>query len=234
MGGKAEWMAVPSVEMPPPPQLPPLDIHHPGSFSAAFHDIQPAQSPPQALRKSLSVDSLVAATPRPQKEPPSPPARGFVAGLASAFRRESSTDLRSPRNRGASVSSVRDKQPQAEPDADRHPLPDRDHRFRRPSLRGSDHSKPTVRGGELPLPARTPTSPNDLPTTGIFSDPTDPAQNQPLRRSSSTTARSGRSRSISNSAQSQQPPQRMTINTQFPSVCKPYIAPLVLCKSNFS
>lgn len=214
------------------PQLPPLDIQRTlgdsaqpfaDAFDAVFHDVQLSQSPPRALRKSLSVDSLAVSPPRTHKELPHPPSRGFVAGLASAFRRESNSDLRSTRNRGASVSSIREKQPQVESDVDRHPLPDRDHRFRRPSLRGADHAKPTVRGGELPLPARTSTSAHDPVTpTNIPPDQAVPAQNPTSRRIVNAPANSGRTRSMSNGTQSQQPHKRMAVNTQFSTVCEFY------------
>lgn len=246
------------VSLPHLPRLPPIDLQNnpaasdalfPDSFPSAFHPNQPSSptsqprqslSPPLSLRKSISVDSFVTSpsfpSPRLQRDPHQIPSRGFVAGLTSAFRRDSTTDLRSGRNRGASVSSVRD-QHQPDSDLDHHPLPDRDQRFRLPSVKGPDPSRLPVRAGELPLPARTSSSINDFSTplspTSSSSDhmnmnymnypshppPHHPPPPPPPRRVTNVPINTGRARSVSiGTQQSQPPPKRMIINTQLSSV----------------
>ncbi|KAF9453797.1 ras GEF [Macrolepiota fuliginosa MF-IS2] len=226
------------------PQLPPLDLqngsgnsgeHFADSLSSAFQAIRPtlhspqSLSPPPALRKSISVDSFVTSPsfsiPRQQRDPQPPAPRGFVAGLTSAFRRDSATDLRSTRNRGASVSSVREQQHQTDPDVDRYPLPDREQRFRLSSLKGPDPSRHLVRGGELPLPARTTSIANEpstpLSSTSTSSEHVSITQPHLHRRSVNVLSNSGRTRSVSIGAQSQHPTKRMAINTQFSNVHPP-------------
>lgn len=246
----SETMANP-LSLPQLPQLPPLDLQNTAgdsnmpfadSLSSAFQAINPNLPPssqprqslsPPPLRKSISVDSFVTppslSSPRQHRDTQPPASRGFVAGLTSAFRRESAADLRSSRNRGASVSSVREQQQQADPDVDRHPLPDREQRFRLSSLKGPDPSRLPVRGGELPLPARTPSSANEI---SVPLSPTSPPSehmghashasptHQPVpRRLINTPSNPGRTRSVSIGAQSNPPPKRMVVNTQFSNVC---------------
>ncbi|KAF5355854.1 hypothetical protein D9756_003782 [Leucocoprinus leucothites] len=213
------------------PKLPPLDLPVPvdrpaGPFPEPFsptlqfrHPASPRQppsrqslSPPPPLRKSISVDSFVTSpTPRPPREPQPPAARGFVAGLTSPFRRESVVDLRSGRNRGASVSSVREQQ-QRDSDADRQP--------RLPSLKGSDQPRLPVRGGELPLPSRTTPSATDS-TISLSAISTDQFHQPVPRRTVTSIVDSGRARSMSNGAQSQPQNRRILINTQVPSIPPP-------------
>lgn len=227
--------------LPHPPQLPPLDLQNTSEdTSAAFtdqfstenpaHNLPSSLSPPPTLRKSISVDSFVSppafSSPR-QRDVQPPPQRSFVAGLANAFRRESSSDLRSSRNRGTSVSSVRDQHQPLDPDPDRQPPADKEQRFRLPSLKGSESSRLAlpVRGGELPLPARTPASANDSAvhpsSVSALADGTN-TQNS-SKRISNAPSNSGRSRSISIGAPTPTAARRIVINTQITNIPTPLV-----------
>ncbi|KAJ8084022.1 hypothetical protein PM082_002789 [Marasmius tenuissimus] len=129
------------------------------------------------LRKSVSVDSFVhfpreihsnVAT-RPNRgntgsalEPP----RGLISGLRKGFDNHLAA---SARGRGGSVSSVKDGYQSSvagDSDVERSDmLIGSTDRFKRSSLKGQDSSKSFIRGGELPLPSRTPT----LSTTSSMS-----------------------------------------------------------------
>jgi hypothetical protein len=219
--------------LPQLPQLPPLDLHDAaggahGPFADPFSMPFPPNSPrpslsPPPLRKSISVDSFATTpgftSPHKQPEPQPSSSRGFVAGLTSAFRRDSVADLRSSRNRGASVSSVRDQHHPRDSDLDRQPFPDRDQRFRLPSLKGAEPPRLAVRGGELPLPARTaPSTSESSAPAPLSSSSEQPPYGSPQpavpRRSVASAINSGRARSMSNGAQSQPQPKKIVINTQ--------------------
>lgn len=129
-------------------------------------------APPQNLRKSLSVDSFVklgrdahtSAGPRPNRgdtgsalDPP----RGFVFDMSTGLKKERQQHAQAERGRGASISSTGGDNDSAyivDSDAERSdPLSSPVERYRHASLKGQEHPRPSVRGGELPLPSRTPT-----------------------------------------------------------------------------
>lgn len=126
--------------LPQLPSLPPLDLDTaPGAgrpFAIVSADHASLNSP---LRKSISVDSFAASpAPRPSRDPQSSNTRGFVAGITSAFRRDSVLDLRS-RNRGASVGEQHHR--------------DQEHRFRLPSFKASDRRAELAASQEQPAAA---------------------------------------------------------------------------------
>lgn len=126
--------------LPQLPPLPPLDLNAaPGAgrpFAIVPADQASTNSP---LRKSISVDSFAASpAPRSPRDLQSSNTRGFVAGITSAFRRDSVLDLRS-RNRGASVGEQHHR--------------DQEHRFRLPSFKASDRRAELPVSQEQPAPA---------------------------------------------------------------------------------
>jgi len=123
--------------LPQLPSLPPLDLSAAPGAGRPFAIVPPDQASLNSpLRKSISVDSFAASpAPRSPRDPQSSNTRGFVAGITSAFRRDSVLDLRS-RNRGASVGEQHHR--------------DQEHRFRLPSFKASD------RRAELPASQEQP------------------------------------------------------------------------------
>ncbi|KAF8640382.1 hypothetical protein AX17_000052 [Amanita inopinata Kibby_2008] len=146
------------------------------------HPLFPPQSlaPATSLRKSVSVDSFaqygrespVLSGPRPTRgntssalEPP----RTLVYGISSSLKKEREQQHQTTRNRRTSGNSIRNGGETSHPhdsdiersDALGSPV----ERYRRTSLKPQDHAKPILRGGELPLPSRTPT----LSTTSSLS-----------------------------------------------------------------
>ncbi|KAL0571812.1 hypothetical protein V5O48_010142 [Marasmius crinis-equi] len=123
------------------------------------------------LRKSVSVDSFVhypqlhsGVATRPNRgntgsalEPP----RGLISGLRKGLDNQLAA---SARGRGGSVSSVKDGYQSSvagDSDVERSDIL----RYKRSSLKGQDSTRSFIRGGELPLPSRTPT----LSTTSSMS-----------------------------------------------------------------
>nr|KAG5648008.1 hypothetical protein DXG03_007042 [Asterophora parasitica] len=132
-------------------------------------------APPQSLRKSLSVDSFVnfgrnsrpAASSRPSRNGTGSPldtprTSVFKVSPALALERE---QFMYGRNRASSVSSTTNgDEATVDSDVERSdPLNSHVERYRHASLK--DQSRPPIRGGELPLPSRTPT----LSTTSSIS-----------------------------------------------------------------
>jgi len=123
--------------LPQLPSLPPLDLDAASGAGRPFAVVSADQASLNSpLRKSISVDSFAASpAPRSSRDPQSSNTRNFVAGITSAFRRDSVLDLRS-RNRGASVGEQHHR--------------DQEHRFRLPSFKASD------RRAELPASQEQP------------------------------------------------------------------------------
>ncbi|CAA7265781.1 unnamed protein product [Cyclocybe aegerita] len=122
-------------------------------------------APPQNLRKSISVDSFAQYGrdgSRSIRGYPNSPSEQPQAPLHATQAESQVRPDRQPwvgRNRGESLSSVhRDHGPSPlDSDVDRYDplnLPALE-RFRRASLKNQDTSKPSIRGGDLPLPARS-------------------------------------------------------------------------------
>ena len=121
---------------------------------------------PQSLRKSVSVDSFAQYTgdecSSGSGDPSAGPSRNLVYGIPFEAQAESSLPAWSSRLRGQSLSSIqRDYEPPFRPDfdVDRYdPLSlSRVERFRRQSLKSPEVPIPSVRAGDLTLPARTTT-----------------------------------------------------------------------------
>ncbi|RDB28973.1 Ras guanine nucleotide exchange factor P [Hypsizygus marmoreus] len=145
----------------------------------ATSSLAPLQT--QNLRKSISVDSFVqfgrdvytSSGPRPNRgntgsalDPP----RNLVFGVSTTLQAERE-QFRSGRNRGSSVSSTRDgDESVVDSDVERSdPLNSPVDRYRHTSLKTQDQSRPFVRGGELPLPSRTPTLSSTSSMSSILS-----------------------------------------------------------------
>ncbi|KAK2461898.1 hypothetical protein APHAL10511_006361 [Amanita phalloides] len=136
------------------------------SLSAA-HDKTQSLVPAPNLRKSVSVDSLaqynrespVSSGPRPNRgdtgsalEPP----RNIVNGHSSSEKKEWEEQLQTIRTQGENNRS----------DALGSPV----ERYRHTSLKPQDLAKPVLRGGELPLPSRTPTLSTASSLSSVVSD----------------------------------------------------------------
>ncbi|KAF8078601.1 ras guanine nucleotide exchange factor domain-containing protein [Lyophyllum atratum] len=122
-------------------------------------------APVQSLRKSLSVDSFVkfgrnvhpdSRSTRLNTGSTLDTPKDLVFGASPALTTERDQFLFG-RQRGSSISSVRDgDESVADSDVERSdPLNSPVERYRHASLK--DQSRPYIRGGELPLPSRTPT-----------------------------------------------------------------------------
>lgn len=115
--------------------------------------------PPSTLRKSVSVDSFVKHDVYPTSAscPSTSTSRPPAASVSSVQRgeREVAIPYISLRSHGESLSDTKQLYDYPESDVERSDAliypPDR-HRY--PSARPVDHIKPSIRGGELPLPAR--------------------------------------------------------------------------------
>jgi hypothetical protein len=153
--------------MPDDPTLPPSDdsdyisfsptLSFAESFSTAYTQfdsnlppVSPPHAPLQNLRKSFSVDSF--AQYHRDKHPtlaPRPTRGNSTSGQSRAFAtptdRKREREFRQPVNEESSVDS----------DVERSdPLNSPNERHRQTSLK--DQPRPLIRGGELPLPSRTP------------------------------------------------------------------------------
>lgn len=124
-------------------------------------------APPQSLRKSLSVDSFAQYAGDDCRSGSSNPSvgssRNLVYGIPFDGQGESSIPAWSSRSRGQSLSSMqRDHEPTFPPDSyvDCYdPLSmSRRERFRRQSLKSPEAPTPSVRAGDLTLPARISTT----------------------------------------------------------------------------
>ncbi|GLB36172.1 putative guanine nucleotide exchange factor for Ras-like small GTPases [Lyophyllum shimeji] len=124
-------------------------------------------APMQGLRKSISVDSfakfgrdvhphIAPHSTRVDTSPTLDTPRNLVFSAPAALTTESDR-LLFGRHRGSSIGSVQDGgDSAADSDVERSdPLSSSVERYRHSSLK--DQSRPHIRGGELPLPSRTPT-----------------------------------------------------------------------------
>lgn len=117
------------------------------SSQSPTQPVSPLNAPLQSLRKSLSVDSFAQYN-RPTLAPR--PSRGnSTSGSSRVFT--TSTDLKREREFRRPV----DEESSVDSDVERSdPLNSPIDRYRHTSLK--DQPRPQIRGGELPLPSRTP------------------------------------------------------------------------------
>ncbi|KAF5374764.1 hypothetical protein D9758_000275 [Tetrapyrgos nigripes] len=206
--------------------------HHPTAIPVHPSPNSPSLQPPQGLRKSVSVDSFVrygrdantSVVNRPSRgqtgsalEPP----KGLTFASSSGPRSDLDSIHQTARARGISVSSVRDGYQSSlagDSDFDRSEIHSPNDRKIQP--------KGFIRGGELPLPSRTPTLSTTSSMSSIMTASTSsstqeaaPVMRSPtsLKRDSTATsvASSGRTRSGSLGVYSTG--KRVYINTQVPS-----------------
>jgi hypothetical protein len=171
---------------------------------------QSSFSPPQALRKSVSVDSFSHYN---QEYWPN---RGQLAGRPGGLSAASASQAQvvNGRLRGESLSSMRSVSGRIfDADGDRYdPLSAAaTERYRR-SLKSHEAAKPLIRGGDLPLPSRSPNS-----MTSATPTPANMPRNLSLKQGSDRPGSSGgrsRSRSIGYNAQSSS--RKLMINTHVP------------------
>lgn len=203
---------------------------------------------PQSLRKSLSVDSFVQYGREPQpivNTRPSrvntgtalDPPRGLVFNVSESLKRERDRRPQVTRDRGASLSSVDNgyqSSRNGDSDIERSDSVTSVDGYRR--VKGQEPSRPSIPGGELPLPSRTPTlstassmtsttststnssnTQEGAPRTGIRAT----ASLQSMARRTTPVDLSGRARSgsLGINPTSIGAPRRMLINTQVAAVC---------------
>lgn len=213
-------------------------------------------APPQNLRKSLSVDSFVnygsgrevqaAIGPRPNRGNTGSainPPRGLVFGVSAGLKKERELTRQAGRTRGESMSSSRDGHESSyteDSDVERSdPMSSPVERYRHASLKGHDQPRPYIRGGELPLPSRTPTLSSTSSMSSIMSASTSSStlediprlqsapslQSLPRQRGpkSNLVITSGRTRSGSLGVYAPSTGKRMLINTQIPGVSDFYL-----------
>ena len=144
----------------------------------------PVQSltPAPSLRKSVSVDSFAQynqkspaiSGPRQNRghtgsalEPP----RNIVYGVSSSLQKEREEQIQA-RNQGANDDSTNGKGSALhDSDVERSDtLGSPVERYRHTSPKPQDHTKPVLRGGELPLPSRTPTLSTTSSLSSVVSD----------------------------------------------------------------
>ena len=132
------------------------------SSQSSTPPVSPLNVPLQSLRKSLSVDSFAQYNRDKRPVLASRPTRGnSTSGLSRAFAK--STDLKREREFRRPV----DEESSVDSDVERSdPL---NSRYRHSSLK--DQPRPLIRGGELPLPSRTP-APTTLSVNSIASTST--------------------------------------------------------------
>lgn len=227
------------------------------SFSTAYTSPSPADSegtasqlplslaPPQGLRKSMSVDSLIphnreVHSPmghQPTRSPPSNPPQDLRLGSTTSSKRGGAYNIYTGRSRGYSIGSTRDSNTgdssALDSDVERsEPLNSSIDRYRHTSLKGHDQSRPPIRGGELPLPSRTPTLSSTSSMNSILSSSTSSStlenaprkqslislQSFPGREPTPSGLISGRMRSGSLGVYTNAG-KRMLVNTQISTVC---------------
>jgi len=188
-------------QLPNIPPLPPLHIPEPTSnalqsptpsfvtantspsrLDSPTH-LTPVVSPPQALRKSLSADSLVSYGLNRTSGPPSNQSRVFGPNSVSTSTYGPSQRQWVGRRCGESAASERDGyQPSSlvDSDAERYePSSPLLERYRHASLKGQGSQRPVIRGGELPLPSRSQT-PSHLLNRGVTApSSSSPRENRP-------------------------------------------------------
>ena len=141
-------------------------------------------TPSPSLRKSISVDSFaqynqkspVLSGPRPNRghtgsalEPP----RNIVYGVSSSLQKEREEQIQATRNQGVNDNSTKDGKGSSLHDSDverSDTLGSPVERYRHTSPKPQDHAKPVLRGGELPLPSRTPTLSTTSSLSSVVSD----------------------------------------------------------------
>ncbi|KAF9459923.1 ras guanine nucleotide exchange factor domain-containing protein [Collybia nuda] len=196
--------------------------------------------PSMALRKSMSVDSIIphnrevhSLSQHPTRSPPSSLPKGHGSRDTSLPQSEGLYNIYMGRHRGYSIGSTRDSNANdsyiVDSDIERsEPLTGSIDRYRHISLKGHDQLRPPIKGGELPLPSRTPilsstSSINSMNSSSTSSSTLESAprkyslislQSTPEQGSISLSTVSGRIRSGSlgmygNSG------KRMLLNTQF-------------------
>jgi hypothetical protein len=239
-------------QLPNIPPFPPLHIPEPTSNSITSNALQsptpsfatantsPSQmdspthltpvlvSPPQALRKSLSADSLVSYGLSRTSGLPSNQSRVFGPISVSTSTYDPSQRQWVGRLCGESAASDRDGyQPSSlvDSDAERYePSSPLLERYRHASLKGQGSQRLVIRGGELPLPSRSQT-PSHLLNGGVTAPSSlSPCENRPplqsvtslqsLRQAAdSPMLDAGRTRSGSLGVYTSSPASRMVINT---------------------
>lgn len=239
-------------QLPNIPPLPPLHIPEPTSNSITSNALQsptpsfatanasPSQldsptnltpvlvSPPQALRKSLSADSLVSyGLNRTSGSPSTTQSRVFGPNSVSTSTYDPSQRQWVGRRCGESAAYERDgHQPSSLVDSDPEryePSSPLLERYRHASLKGQSQ-RSVIRGGELPLPSRSQTPSHFLnrgvtaPSSSSHHENRPPLQSvtslQSLRQAADPpTLDSGRMRSGSLGVYTSSPASRMIINT---------------------
>lgn len=226
------------------------------SFSTAYTSPSPADSEsttsqlplslasPQGLRKSLSVDSLMLHNREVHpplghhsaRSPPTDPPQDLQSGTTASQKR-GAYNIYTGRSRGYSIGSTRDSNTgdsyALDSDVERsEPLNSSIDRYRHTSLKGHDQSRPPIRGGELPLPSRTPTLSSTSSMNSILSSSTSSStlenaprkqslislQSFPGREPAPSGVISGRMRSGSLGVYTNTG-KRMLVNTQISTVC---------------
>ncbi|KAF8898717.1 ras guanine nucleotide exchange factor domain-containing protein [Infundibulicybe gibba] len=186
---------LPLLDTPPLVRSPTPSFTSKDSFATAHSSVSPlpprispvrapfSLSPPQSLRKSISVDSFVHYGRDSQPPVPSRPNRVNTSSALDSPRPNpySSSPVlprdreQSGRDRGASVSSSRDAYESScgvDSDVERSdPLHSPVERYRHPSLK--EQARPFVRAGELPLPARTHTLSSTSSMSSMITTSTD-------------------------------------------------------------
>lgn len=167
-------------------EVEPSDDSNGESYSTAPDktDVQSRMPPAPSLRKSISVDSFaqynqkspVLSGPRPNRghtgsaiEPP----RNIVYGVSSSLQKEREEQIQATRNQGVNDNSTKDVMDSALHDSDverSDTLGSPVERYRHTSPKPQDHAKPVLRGGELPLPSRTPTLSTTSSLSSVLSD----------------------------------------------------------------
>lgn len=189
------------------------------------------------LRKSVSVDSFVHYAREASSTVSTRPNRGNTSsalepprGLISGYRRGMDVPLTvNTRERGESVSSMKDGYQSSvagDSDVDRSDiLSGSVDRYGHSSLKSQDPTKSFIRGGELPLPSRTPTLSTTSSMSSILSSSTTSITQEGQSTSSlqglprQTPADSGRARSGSLGVYAPSSGRRIQINTHVNLVC---------------
>ncbi|KAG5635097.1 hypothetical protein H0H81_012453 [Sphagnurus paluster] len=200
----------------------------------------PSLAPLQSLRKSISVDSFVhfgrdhhptggSSSSRIAPGSILDTPRNLVFGSSPPFTTERDQVL-GGRNRGSSVSTRDGEESTFDSDVERSdPLYSPVERYRHASLK--DQSRPLIRGGELPLPSRTPTLSTTSSMSSVMSTSTSPTTLEEVPRHLSLSslqfytrtpqlAPSGRIRSGSLGTYTNTG-RHALINTQMPGVSTP-------------
>jgi len=219
-------------QLPPVPVLPAIQMPESqaqsptpsfsGSFSTALSSPQDESSPlppsslapPASLRKSVSVDSFAQFkeqphTPRPHTANSQDSSRSTANSSSADSEPRPLKPFRFARTRGESVGAGPIDTPHFDSDVERYdPLASTTgimERFRRGSLKSQDSHKHSIRGGDLPLPSRAPSTSTAVsastPTSSQLRDPPPPvpsssSSRRSIHHSPGTPASRSRSGSI--------------------------------------